>query len=777
MKTERTLFKILLGIVVASIVSVSAVSVAFADTPQQLFDDNTSVVAAIDPNGYFAEVKAKAEQDARFTAVMEHIVLVAKAYDGFAKAYAEEDYSAKDWQTVEKQLGITGKSVGLNAENIPLDNIARKDDPAEYYAKYEKYLKTIADDKASLDASITALSVSYEAERQAASAAVLDRRNTLLQKNDLGLGSPEKTVGYYDAKGKKEVEDTKKAFDTELATYELDKTDYDGSVNKIKTLKNDKIAEMDAVRVNDVERAYDKLCDYYDTLRAKGAAAAQSEKQEVTRAINALTNFWRNASPEINKKYATEKKAFDDFFDENDIDDSEYIDRNTIETEDGVIVIEAFVEKNGDLEEAPVFPAAGKLKAYDVAPTSAKRHNAEVDIMKENSKISVAYFIDIEVYCNSGLWKPMTELDGKQIIYKVSIDLARYYENYIKGHDTFIGGLLKKTGIKKLKSDDKTESIIKSADEIEKGSLGYCYYRADGDTLAKAVKTTLDDGVLTVETNSFNSIAITENEKQFILYNPWVYIIAFCAIVVLIILIRLIVKFSRYKIKFYSNGGTKVRSITARKGQSFVMPKEPTKVGFIFAGWFEDKALKNRFIATTMSKRRRMKAYAKWVDASPAPFKEEVIEQPAPAPVEEPAPAPAPVAAPVAPEAPASENNAEKLLEFYKEIRKTALGYALNEPNDKAEDGKMVVRAYLKEENVEVYLALEGEEGLEKAEGAIAEDTPALIKVSDEETLGKAKEFIDKAMTALGLEKTGEEVGELKEGLSKGFGYRIKAEK
>ena len=102
------------------------------------------------------------------------------------------------------------------------------------------------------------------------------------------------------------------------------------------------------------------------------------------------------------------------------------------------------------------------------------------------------------------------------------------------------------------------------------------------------------------------------------------------------------------------------------------------------------------------------------------------------------------------------------------------MGYALAEENDKVTNGMMLVKAYVKDDGVYVYLAGNPEElGLEKAEGLFMGDTPAFAKVTDEATLEKAVAAIDTVMTGYGLEKTGEET-ELKEAGKNGFGYRLK---
>ncbi|HBK01734.1 MAG TPA: hypothetical protein DDY77_01710, partial [Clostridiales bacterium] len=59
----------------------------------------------------------------------------------------------------------------------------------------------------------------------------------------------------------------------------------------------------------------------------------------------------------------------------------------------------------------------------------------------------------------------------------------------------------------------------------------------------------------------------------------------------------------------------KAVTVKARKGESFVMPENPVKAGYVFAGWYEDKELTRRFLDTVITRRKNIKVYAKWVAA------------------------------------------------------------------------------------------------------------------------------------------------------------------
>jgi len=66
-------------------------------------------------------------------------------------------------------------------------------------------------------------------------------------------------------------------------------------------------------------------------------------------------------------------------------------------------------------------------------------------------------------------------------------------------------------------------------------------------------------------------------------------------------------------IAFDSNGGSAVQMLRLLAGTALSgkMPAAPTRIGYIFAGWYTDKDLKNAFNATTMPKGNTT-LYAKW---------------------------------------------------------------------------------------------------------------------------------------------------------------------
>lgn len=66
-----------------------------------------------------------------------------------------------------------------------------------------------------------------------------------------------------------------------------------------------------------------------------------------------------------------------------------------------------------------------------------------------------------------------------------------------------------------------------------------------------------------------------------------------------------------YTITFDSQGGSEVSPITIEEGNSITLPENPTKEGYIFDGWYVDKELLNKFVAT-QTIAENITLYAKW---------------------------------------------------------------------------------------------------------------------------------------------------------------------
>ncbi len=72
-------------------------------------------------------------------------------------------------------------------------------------------------------------------------------------------------------------------------------------------------------------------------------------------------------------------------------------------------------------------------------------------------------------------------------------------------------------------------------------------------------------------------------------------------------------KTTKYTITFDSMGGSKVVSIVASYQTLLTEPTPPTKAGYTFAGWYQDKKFSKRFMFTTMPK-QNITLYARWID-------------------------------------------------------------------------------------------------------------------------------------------------------------------
>ncbi len=66
-------------------------------------------------------------------------------------------------------------------------------------------------------------------------------------------------------------------------------------------------------------------------------------------------------------------------------------------------------------------------------------------------------------------------------------------------------------------------------------------------------------------------------------------------------------------ITFNSNGGSKVDPITGKPGDNITKPADPTKQGYIFAGWYKEETFQMEFVFSTMPS-SDITLYAKWIE-------------------------------------------------------------------------------------------------------------------------------------------------------------------
>ena len=88
---------------------------------------------------------------------------------------------------------------------------------------------------------------------------------------------------------------------------------------------------------------------------------------------------------------------------------------------------------------------------------------------------------------------------------------------------------------------------------------------------------------------------------------------ALVAVALLTLLICFIVSVClRYKIKFVTNGGTKVKRVAGRYGKKLPELPVPEREGYVFDGWCIDKTLKYEFNRTRMPRANSV-VYARWI--------------------------------------------------------------------------------------------------------------------------------------------------------------------
>ena len=417
------------------------------------------------------------------------------------------------------------------------------------------------------------------------------------------------------------------------------------------------------------------------------------------------------------------------------VENSDNVKKNVrvITTKSGQYNIEITSNKNYTF--APdAYVSASDYRFYAVKK-NVNRILKKIDTGDNDKKLAVKFYINITVIGEDG--KKVTEYEEGTVF-------------TVKIHNTNVTN--------KLKGDSLLKVVYYYSGNMEG-------YDSENNTLSDKFPSSIENEgeYLMFTTTHFSPFAICGTGsamdalgfKDGPLYkNPFFYVAIILLAIVLILLITLIVKTWRYKITFKTNGGSKVKSIKAKKNEPFVMPSIPTKEGYIFGGWFKDKECTDRFILYKLEKRKSVKVYAKWIPLSDS----EVLE-----------------------------NSAVTLDDLYKALRaslddykKIGFGIGLKK---KEEIGRIIIS----NDKVNLYLTGDVEKikemGYDVSLANVDEvkETPVKMVVKTEEDLYKALELIDIVMAENGFaEKDGtpDELGEISdEERLNGYVFAVENEK
>ncbi len=75
-----------------------------------------------------------------------------------------------------------------------------------------------------------------------------------------------------------------------------------------------------------------------------------------------------------------------------------------------------------------------------------------------------------------------------------------------------------------------------------------------------------------------------------------------------------------YTVTFNTNGGSSISELNVKEKTTAVEPKNPTKDGYTFDGWYKDSALEYKFDFNNTMINNNITLYAKWIDDSVATY-------------------------------------------------------------------------------------------------------------------------------------------------------------
>lgn len=544
----------------------------------------------------------------------------------------------------------------------------------------------------------------------------------------------------------------------ESSSYALSGGDdfYKTRSDEIAALSGEALKKMNAVPHNIFEYAYSLYEEY------KGARDANLSESEISDAENAAKSpceqaisYYNGFSEELKAFYKNDYYAIENFLKELEFSTSvppESDNESVLSDANGIITVTARYSIDG--AEAKVLPALGVLKISNVRNGAAKR-NASSSIKELEKSLGVSYFLYVSVTngtrADYELPSSHTRLNDKgevikdydgsakfyDLEYEVKIDLEKYYENTqskrtsklvkTKVYDDYRGAYINSDVLTINNSNyderqqNKLDNIVNGYELIaENSELSLCYLYEYGKDMTKLYGSIQKgESILMFTTTKLGMFCIAGSETDNLLLNPVAWVAALAVLILLLIVLKITLKHVRYSVRFVTNGGTPVKNVRAAKGEFFVMPSAPVKDGFVFGGWFSDKACTSRFIETHMRRRKGYRVYAKWV-------------------------------APV---------SSKRLSFYYDELKRLMLSYekAGYRSDLGISEKTRVACVYGSLNCITLYLALNP--AVIKSEGYAVEtaklkayaDVPAKLVISTEETFSSAVELLKRAMTANGM--------------------------
>ena len=610
---RKSSFKFL-AVVVVTVVSViaalslpAAKNAVFAAEYTEYYNNNKQVAAVIDPDDRFTVL-----YNADNIAQMQAIVKVATAISDFEKAYDAADYFEEEYNRIKNFIDVAKSECKVSSDNY-VDN-------RNYYTVYSDYVDSnlllIAEKKNLADECKTKKDY-FDEYGKNAKKYIDDKASNMLADTKVNpTVAPNQAVNIYDETAQAEISALVSQAKVAIDAVAYDNGDYDKSVKDVDDTKALYSEKLDAIRHrrNDIERAVGAINDYYAAVQSGTASEDEiaSIKQNADASVVKGYAFLEGASGEIALKYATQKSALDDYTakdKEHDFSDIE--NKSVISDDKGIVTVTAMV----DGAPANIFPYNAKAVINDNSGSIYKL-NAENEIIKLDGNVSVAYCMDVSVYRGVGKWDAITELDGKEVTYKVAVDLNKYYAECIEGYSTWLDDNLKEKDIEKEQRDNYIDAIKECVGYISDNEteIKLCYHYL-GRSNIEGLAASIEGDSIIFETKSFSNFAVVKAGGRSVLTSPVFWLIFILALVIAFVTVVIVMACVKYTITFNTNGGSQVAPIKVRKDEYFIMPQAPAKRGYTFGGWFEDQGLNVRFVDTCMVKRRSFKVYAKWNEA------------------------------------------------------------------------------------------------------------------------------------------------------------------
>jgi len=260
-------------------------------------------------------------------------------------------------------------------------------------------------------------------------------------------------------------------------------------------------------------------------------------------------------------------------------------------TTDGKIRVTVTSVDSGGTMEVPDFDSTARLVAR-VGTTPSIIRNINVILGKSN----------VREYASANVTDAQIEkISGKHLQSYFNLQV---YENDVL-RETFEGHY-------RITIVFDSENDVLNRDKASLNVINYYHTEITGAVVGDNID--MDGNTMEFVIDKFNQFALLSD----VAWTDWAMyalygVIGIIVLIILLYIIVALIKNRKFTIEFNANGGKSTKFVKVKNKEKFSYPKNPTRTGYVFMGWYTTKKCDVRFASTQMLGKRRITVYAKWI--------------------------------------------------------------------------------------------------------------------------------------------------------------------